>query len=385
MTIALKSVPNPLEFGIVVVDDKGRVERFLEKPSWGQVFSDTINTGVYVLEPEVLEHVPSDRPFDFSKELFPLLLEMGRPIYGLPMDGYWAGHREPRPVPAGEFRRARRARRARRFPASACAGTCGWGRGWSSTTSTRSKGPALISNYCRIGHDAHVGPYSVLSASVTLRERARTVRSVVDASTHIGRGSTRRGGDRRPLVRHPRARPAPGRGRDRRRGQDRRGERAHARRPRLSEQGGGERRPDLREPDLGVPRVLAPVREGRRRRPRQRRPHARDGLAAGGRVRNRASARRPHRGEPGGARDLPHDRALDDRGNQLDRRGRRRPADASERSGAASSEDARLRRRLPCRLQLRRPGSRPDPLLRGSRDPDHSGAPEGDREAFLAR
>ena len=77
VTIGLKSVENPLEFGIVVTDEDGRIERFLEKPSWGQVFSDTINTGIYVLEPEVLKHVPTDRPYDFSKELFPLLLEMG--------------------------------------------------------------------------------------------------------------------------------------------------------------------------------------------------------------------------------------------------------------------------------------------------------------------
>src|SRR5437764_429734 len=62
VTIGLKSVENPLEFGIVVTDDEGRIERFLEKPSWGQVFSDTINTGIYVLEPEVLKHVPTDRP-----------------------------------------------------------------------------------------------------------------------------------------------------------------------------------------------------------------------------------------------------------------------------------------------------------------------------------
>ena len=89
VTIGLKSVDNPLEFGIVVTDEDGRVERFLEKPSWGQVFSDTINTGIYVLEPEVLNHVPADGPYDFSKELFPLLLEMGRPIYGHVLDGYW--------------------------------------------------------------------------------------------------------------------------------------------------------------------------------------------------------------------------------------------------------------------------------------------------------
>ena len=80
VTIGLKRVDNPLEFGIVVTDADGRIERFLEKPGWGQVFSDTINTGIYVIEPEVLRHIPTDRPFDFSKELFPLLLEMGRPL-----------------------------------------------------------------------------------------------------------------------------------------------------------------------------------------------------------------------------------------------------------------------------------------------------------------
>src|SRR5919206_558644 len=89
VTIGLKSVDNPLEFGIVVTDEDGRVERFLEKPSWGQVFSDTINTGIYVLEPEVLGHIPTDRPYDWAKELFPLLLEMGRPLYGHVADGYW--------------------------------------------------------------------------------------------------------------------------------------------------------------------------------------------------------------------------------------------------------------------------------------------------------
>src|SRR5215510_3700354 len=76
-SIALKHVDNPLEFGIVITKPDGTIERFLEKPSWGEVFSDTINTGIYVLEPDVLRHVPTDRPYDFSKELFPLLLDMG--------------------------------------------------------------------------------------------------------------------------------------------------------------------------------------------------------------------------------------------------------------------------------------------------------------------
>jgi len=62
---------------------------FLEKPSWGEVFSDTINTGIYLLEPSVLEHIPTDRSFDFSKNLFPLLLDAHAPLYGHIAEGYW--------------------------------------------------------------------------------------------------------------------------------------------------------------------------------------------------------------------------------------------------------------------------------------------------------
>ena len=61
VTVCLTRVPDPLEFGITIVDDDGRVQRFLEKPTWGQVFSDTVNTGIYVMEPEVFDHVDRRR------------------------------------------------------------------------------------------------------------------------------------------------------------------------------------------------------------------------------------------------------------------------------------------------------------------------------------
>src|SRR3546814_5839892 len=67
-TIGLVRVDNPLEFGIVITNDDGSIERFLEKPSWGQVFSDTINTGIFVLEPEVFDYIEADRSVDFSAE-----------------------------------------------------------------------------------------------------------------------------------------------------------------------------------------------------------------------------------------------------------------------------------------------------------------------------
>jgi len=90
-TICLVSVPNPLEFGIVITREDGSIERFLEKPNWGQVFSDTINTGIYVLEPEIFEFIPEETVFDFSEDLFPLLLDKGLPLYGYLADGYWRG------------------------------------------------------------------------------------------------------------------------------------------------------------------------------------------------------------------------------------------------------------------------------------------------------
>jgi mannose-1-phosphate guanylyltransferase/phosphomannomutase len=187
VTIGLKAVDNPLEFGIVVTDEEGRVERFLEKPSWGQVFSDTINTGIYVIEPEVLRHVPSDRPYDFSKELYPLLLEMGRPIYGFVLDGYWQD--------IGNLDQYRQAnfdaldeRVQLDIPGIRLRGNIWLGEGVDAELDAI-EGPAYIGNYCRVGPEASIGAYTVLGPNVTLREAARVSRSIVDASTYLGRST----------------------------------------------------------------------------------------------------------------------------------------------------------------------------------------------------
>jgi mannose-1-phosphate guanylyltransferase/phosphomannomutase len=188
VTIGLKSVENPLEFGIVVTDEDGRVERFLEKPSWGQVFSDTINTGIYVLEPEVLKHIPQDRPYDFSKELFPLLLEMGRPIYGHVFGGYWQD--------IGNLDQYRQAnfdaldeRVQLEIDGIRIRGNVWLGDGVDLDDLDAIAGPAYLGNYCRVARGAHIGPYTVFSTSVTVRERGRVARSIVDTSTYIGRST----------------------------------------------------------------------------------------------------------------------------------------------------------------------------------------------------
>jgi mannose-1-phosphate guanylyltransferase / phosphomannomutase len=93
-TIVLTRVPNPMDFGVVITDANGRIQRFLEKPSASEIFSDTINTGIYILEPEVLAYLQPNQEQDFSQDLFPLLLAKEEPLYGYVAKGYWCdvGH-----------------------------------------------------------------------------------------------------------------------------------------------------------------------------------------------------------------------------------------------------------------------------------------------------
>lgn len=92
-TLVLTRAKNPLQFGIVLTDNEGKITKFFEKPSWSEVFSDTINTGIYVLEKETLALVPKARgnktDCDFSKDLFPYLLKNKMPLYGATLGGYW--------------------------------------------------------------------------------------------------------------------------------------------------------------------------------------------------------------------------------------------------------------------------------------------------------
>jgi mannose-1-phosphate guanylyltransferase/phosphomannomutase len=88
-TLVLTQVRNPLEFGVITTDSTGRIQAFVEKPSWGEIISDTVNTGIYVLSPEVFDEIEPDAAVDFSRDLFPRLLERGAPLYGYIANGYW--------------------------------------------------------------------------------------------------------------------------------------------------------------------------------------------------------------------------------------------------------------------------------------------------------
>lgn len=89
VSIALYPHPEPLQYGLALSDRSGRIIHFTEKPSWEQVVTNLVNTGIYILTPHAMDYVPEDSPYDFGKELFPALLAYGEEIYGVVMDGYW--------------------------------------------------------------------------------------------------------------------------------------------------------------------------------------------------------------------------------------------------------------------------------------------------------
>ncbi|MFC2056179.1 sugar phosphate nucleotidyltransferase [Chloroflexota bacterium] len=89
VTIALTPVDDPTSYGLIETNAGGRITRFLEKPSWDEVTTNMINAGTYVLEPEVLARIPPQTNFSFERQLFPLLLDSGEPIYAYSASAYW--------------------------------------------------------------------------------------------------------------------------------------------------------------------------------------------------------------------------------------------------------------------------------------------------------
>src|SRR5262249_10167117 len=113
-TIVLTPVDNPSAYGLVETDSDGRVLRFIEKPGPAEVTCNTINAGVYVLEPSVLHYMPKGEPYSFERGLFPTLLENNEPVLSYVLDGYWIDIGTPakylevhRDILAGRFRSGR--------------------------------------------------------------------------------------------------------------------------------------------------------------------------------------------------------------------------------------------------------------------------------------
>ena len=185
-TIYLTPVENPTAYGLVELETDGRVRRFLEKPGWDEVTTDTINAGVYVLEPELLELIPKGQPCSIEREFFPLLLERGVPFYGYVSDGYWLDIGTPAKYLQAQQDLLGRQVRAHVAPAGR-AGAAGWIEPSAVLApSARLRGPVVIGAECRVDGDAVVGPGVVLGAGCAIGAGAHLEAAVLWEDVQVG-------------------------------------------------------------------------------------------------------------------------------------------------------------------------------------------------------
>jgi len=190
-TIVLKRVEAPMEYGVALTSEDGRIYRFLEKPSLSEVFSDLANTGIYILEPEVVNMIPQGRKYDFSKDLFPLLLARDIPIYGYVTDKYWCDIGD-----IGQYRAAQQAMLEGRCAFKTAArreGEAWLEEGAMISRSAELAGPCYIGRGAEIGEMATVGEYTVIGSGARLGAGSSARRSILMENSRVRERAELRG------------------------------------------------------------------------------------------------------------------------------------------------------------------------------------------------
>jgi mannose-1-phosphate guanylyltransferase / phosphomannomutase len=192
-TLMLAHVPNPLEYGVIITNENGHIAQFLEKPSWGEVFSDTINTGIYMLDPKIFTYFEKEKQFDFSQELFPMMLRNGDPIYGYVAEsGYWCDVGN-----LAEYMRANadvlQGRVEAEIPAKNVGGNIWCEEGVEIAEDAQLYGPIYLAHDCKIKAGAIIHGPSTIGHYTIVDERAQIDRSIVWNNSYIGERAELRG------------------------------------------------------------------------------------------------------------------------------------------------------------------------------------------------
>ena len=191
-TIVLKPVPNPLEYGVVVADEEGRVQRFLEKPSWGEVFSDLANTGIYVLEPAVFEYFKAAEVTDWSGDVFPKLLKEGEPVFGWVADGYWEDVGSHHAYLKANFD-CLEGKVGVDIPAQRTGHNTWVAEDADVAEDARVDGPALICSGAKVRRGAWINGPCVIGAYSTVDNNAKLSNSILWDHAYVGENSRLRG------------------------------------------------------------------------------------------------------------------------------------------------------------------------------------------------
>ena len=191
-TLTLYRVANPLEYGVIITDADGRITQFLEKPSWGEVISDTVNTGIYVIDPAVLDMIEEGVPTDWSKDVFPKMLEDGRPLYGYVAEGNWTD--------VGDILEYMRAtgdvlhhRVHTEEPGEHIGGDVWVGPGVEIAPDAQLYGPIFLGDEVKVKGGVIIHGPTVIRDNTIVDNRAHIDRSIIWRNSYIGEGAEIRG------------------------------------------------------------------------------------------------------------------------------------------------------------------------------------------------
>jgi mannose-1-phosphate guanylyltransferase len=184
-TIVLTPVENPRAYGLVETDAQGNIQRFLEKPGEDQITCNTINAGIYVLEPETFERIPRDTAWSIERSFFPSLIERGETFVAYVYDGYWIDIGT-----SAKYSQVHRDIMDGRYLAPPFAGstaTAYVAEGARVEEGVELQGPCFVDEGAVIKAGARILPYSVIGRQTHVEEAAVIEDSIIWPNGWIGR------------------------------------------------------------------------------------------------------------------------------------------------------------------------------------------------------
>jgi NDP-sugar pyrophosphorylase family protein len=185
-TIVLTPVENPSAYGLVETDPEGNVLRFLEKPKPEEISCNTINAGIYLLEPETLERIPKDTAWSIERSFFPSLVERHETFVAHVHQGYWIDIGRP-----DKYMQVHRDIMDRHFaapPFEASSAPLAWvAPGARVEEGATLQAPCFVDEGTVVKAGARIGAYAVVGRNCQIEEDARVSNAIIWPNTRIGR------------------------------------------------------------------------------------------------------------------------------------------------------------------------------------------------------
>ncbi|MCS7227976.1 MAG: NDP-sugar synthase [Endomicrobia bacterium] len=177
-TLALKPVDIKLDYGVVSVDANNRITNFYEKPSLDKVFSNLVNTGIYVFEPEIFKYIPKNKFYDFGKQLLPKLVKKSLPVYGYIMKNYWCDVGN-----LAEYRKSQHdcldGKVKVKIPGTEVRKNVWIGKNTNIAKNVKYHPPCLIGDGVKIGKNCIIGSYTVIGNNCIIGDNVKIYDSIL--------------------------------------------------------------------------------------------------------------------------------------------------------------------------------------------------------------